>query len=153
MDRLGRWTVAALVTVATFAAATWIGGAVVLPPMLEDVAIRWGLASALGSTLAALAAVWGHGFATRATRTTGQMLPQNSAQASAARAVAVAGGNSGSISTGDSSPAALPQPPTTQPSTALSARSVSACGERSIAVGGENSGTVSTGDQSGDATP
>lgn len=60
-----RWLVAALVTVAAFASVTWICGAVVLAAFMGDVGARWGIAGALGVAVAALAALWGHAFATR----------------------------------------------------------------------------------------
>lgn len=60
-----RWTVAAAVTIAAFAAATWISGAFVLPAMkMHDAAVRWGIAGGLGVAIAALAALWGHSYAT-----------------------------------------------------------------------------------------
>lgn len=57
-----RWAVAASVTIAAFAAATWICGAFVLP--MRDGAARWSIASGLGVAVAALAALWGHSYAT-----------------------------------------------------------------------------------------
>jgi hypothetical protein len=59
-----RWTVAVLVTVAAFAASSWICGALVLSTVMKDPGIRWGVAGALGVAVAALAALWGHSFAT-----------------------------------------------------------------------------------------
>jgi hypothetical protein len=57
-----KWAVAVLVTVAAFAAATWICGALVLP--IRDGGVRWGIAGGLGVAVAALAALWGHSYAT-----------------------------------------------------------------------------------------
>jgi hypothetical protein len=57
-----RWAVAVLVTIAVFAAATWICGAFVLP--MRDGVVRWGIAGGLGVAVAALAALWGHSYAT-----------------------------------------------------------------------------------------
>jgi hypothetical protein len=57
-----RWAAAVLVTIAAFAAATWICGAFVLP--MRDGVVRWGIAGALGVAVAALAALWGHSYAT-----------------------------------------------------------------------------------------
>jgi hypothetical protein len=59
-----RWWVAALVTVAAFSLSTWICGALVLPPMMKNPAVRWGVAAGLGVAMAALAALWGHSYAT-----------------------------------------------------------------------------------------
>jgi hypothetical protein len=66
VQRSVRWAAAVLVTVAAFAVPTWLCGAMVLPSLPKDPAIRWGVASALGAALAALAAAWGYSFATRA---------------------------------------------------------------------------------------
>ncbi|MFI8951965.1 hypothetical protein ACIGO6_36400 [Streptomyces sp. NPDC053750] len=143
-----------MVTVASFATVTSLCGALVLPLVMEDAALRWGLASAMGAALAALAAAWGHGFATRIPHNPGQTPPGGTAQAQAPRSVAVAGDNSGSISTGDGTPGTLPPQPSDQPDAApphpsspSSSSTVSASGERSIAIGGNSSGTLSTGDQ------
>ena len=57
-----RWTVAFLVTVASFAAATWICGALILT--MRDAGLRWTIAGSLGVAVAALAALWGHSYAT-----------------------------------------------------------------------------------------
>lgn len=57
-----RWAVAVMVTIAAFAAATWICGAFVLP--MRDGGVRWGIAGGLGVAVAALAALWGHSYAT-----------------------------------------------------------------------------------------
>jgi len=57
-----RWAVAVLVTIAAFAVATWICGAFVLT--VHDGGVRWGIAGGLGVAVAALAALWGHSYAT-----------------------------------------------------------------------------------------
>ncbi len=59
-----RWFVAVLVTVAAFAIATWICGALILPMVMKDGGVRWGIAVGVGVATAALAALWGHSFAT-----------------------------------------------------------------------------------------
>ena len=64
MKPIARWLAAALVTVASFAAVVWICGALILPSFMKDASIRWGVAGALGVAMAALAALWGHSFAT-----------------------------------------------------------------------------------------
>ncbi|MGW5691187.1 NACHT domain-containing protein [Streptomyces asiaticus] len=51
-------------TVAAFAVPTWLCGNIVLPSLLKDPSIRWGVASTLGAALAGLAAAWGYTFAT-----------------------------------------------------------------------------------------
>jgi hypothetical protein len=55
--------VAALVTIAAFAVATWVCGAFVFP--MRDGGVRWGIAGGLGVAVAALAALWGHSYATQ----------------------------------------------------------------------------------------
>jgi hypothetical protein len=84
--------VAASVTALTFAIPTWLSGVLVLPSMLKDSATRWGLASALGTALAALAATWGYGFATR-TETEGHrpVSHDNSVQEADVRTIAANG--------------------------------------------------------------
>uniref|UniRef100_UPI002F90CE67 hypothetical protein n=1 Tax=Streptomyces sp. NBC_01553 TaxID=2975877 RepID=UPI002F90CE67 len=149
MERNVRWVVAGLATAAAFVVPAWLCGAVVLPPLLKDPAIRWSLASALGAVLGSLAVLWGHGFATRAPAT-GTFGP--SVQATAERAVAIGGDNRAPVSTGDAPAPA--QPAAGQPSAPPSAPStVSASGNRAISIGGTNSGPLSTGDQPGGAHP
>lgn len=63
-----RWLVAALVTAAAFAVPAWLCGAVLLPLAMTDGAARWGIATAAGLALAALAALWGQSFASAAPR-------------------------------------------------------------------------------------
>lgn len=159
MHRFGRWAVSGLVTAAAFALPTWICAVLVLPAVLKDPSIRWGLASALGTALAALAAAWGYGFATRVQGTAEDRKPPVAAvSAPGVRAVAIGGANAGGISTGDT---AAPQQPSGQVAgvrpqdrrfpAAPAAGTVTASGERSIAIGGGNSGALSTGDQHGGA--
>ncbi|MFF8787996.1 hypothetical protein [Streptomyces sp. NPDC015125] len=148
MRRNLRWAVAGLATVVAFAVPVWLCAAVVLPSLLKDPAIRWALASALGTVLASLAAVWGHGYATRTEGSTRRSA--SSVQATAERAVAIGGSNQGPVSTGDTqvpaqSPAVAPATP--QHPAAPPADAVTASGNRSIAIGGNNSGPLSTGNQ------
>ncbi|MDV9171881.1 hypothetical protein R6V09_17355, partial [Streptomyces sp. W16] len=65
MGRDVRWAVAGTATAAAFAVPAWLCGAIVLPSLLNDPAIRWSPASALGAVLGSLAVLWGHAFATR----------------------------------------------------------------------------------------
>lgn len=51
-----------LVTIAAFAAATWVCGAFVLT--MRDGGVRWSIGVGLGVAVAALAALWGHSYAT-----------------------------------------------------------------------------------------
>lgn len=64
MRSFGRWLVAGLVIAAVFGLTTYICGALVLPVVMADGGVRWGIAGALGVAVAALAALWGHSFAT-----------------------------------------------------------------------------------------
>jgi hypothetical protein len=63
MKSVGRWSFATVVTIAAFTLVTWLCGALVLPHMLADPAVRWGISGCLGVAVAALAALWGHSFA------------------------------------------------------------------------------------------
>ncbi|MGQ4390266.1 hypothetical protein [Streptomyces sp. SAS_270] len=154
MGRNARWAVAGLVTAAAFAVPAWLCGAVVLPPLLKDPAIRWSLASTLGAVLGSLVVLWGHGFVTRApaTGTSGRAV-----QATAERAIAIGGDNRASVSTGDASAPAppAPAPPAAGPDPAPppATDTVSASGPRAIAIGGTNSGPLSTGDQPAGGQP
>lgn len=65
MAQVVKWSVAALATVSAFSLATWICGAILLPIVMHDPDTRWGIASGVGVAAAALAALWGHAFATR----------------------------------------------------------------------------------------
>jgi hypothetical protein len=60
---VARWSAAAAVTVAAFAAAAWVSGALILPAVIRDPGIRWGLAGSVGVAVAALGALWGSSFA------------------------------------------------------------------------------------------
>jgi len=59
-----RWPLATLVTVAAFSVVTWTCGTLILPHVMNDPTIRWGMAGGLGTAVAALAALWGHSYAT-----------------------------------------------------------------------------------------
>jgi CubicO group peptidase (beta-lactamase class C family) len=56
-----RWSVAVVVTVTAFPAATWVRGEALLT--MRDAGARWGIAGGLGVAVAALAALWGHSYA------------------------------------------------------------------------------------------
>ncbi|MFE7236384.1 hypothetical protein ACFVAF_38455 [Streptomyces sp. NPDC057596] len=166
MRRNLRWAAAGLVTTVAFAVPTWLCGAVFLPPVVTDAAIRWGLSSALGVVLATLAVAWGQGFASRAHQEDAPPPPSDGpVTASGLRSVAVKGNPTGNISTGDTgvrrapdgSPArsepqapAAPAPASPQPEPGPGSGQVTASGERSIAISGNPGGTISTGDQVGE---
>ena len=65
VSRVGRWAVGALVTVTAFGVAAWLAGAWILVPVIASSADRWVVASGLGVAVAALAALWGHSYATK----------------------------------------------------------------------------------------
>jgi len=60
-----RWLVAGLVTAAVFAATLLVSAALVLPLWIKSDADRWVVAGSVGVAMAALAALWGAGFARR----------------------------------------------------------------------------------------
>jgi hypothetical protein len=162
VQRSVRWAAAVWVTVAAFAVPTWLCGAIVLPSMLKDPAIRWGVASALGAALAALAAAWGHSFATRTQDESRPPAPSGiSVQATGERSVAISGNPTGGISTGDTGAPRTPASPTARqeptppaapptPPPAPEPGTVTASGERSIAISGNPEGNLSTGDHLGE---
>ena len=65
MSRAGRWTVAGLVTLGAFGAATWVSGAFLLPQLLSSQAARWPVAFGVGAAVAGFAGLWGQSFATQ----------------------------------------------------------------------------------------
>ncbi len=65
MTQVARWLLAGLVTVAAFATVTWLCGGLILPVFTLDPDLRWSIAGGAGVAVAALAALWGQGFATR----------------------------------------------------------------------------------------
>lgn len=80
-----------------------------LASLIQDAGARWAAASALGAAVAALAVLWGQGFA--ASAATPPPPPLAAVTASGTRAVAVQGSVKGNITTGDRGvPAAPPRP-------------------------------------------
>lgn len=65
MSATARWIVAGLVTILAFGFVTWITGALALERVMRSDADRWVVAAGLGVAVAALAALWGHSWATR----------------------------------------------------------------------------------------
>ena len=57
-----RWLVALSVTVAVLAISIWVSGAYLLPLWVNSGSDRWVIASSIGVSLAALAALWGASF-------------------------------------------------------------------------------------------
>jgi hypothetical protein len=63
VGRTGRWLLAGLISMAAFAGAAWISGAVLLVPLLASSTDRWAVASGIGVSVAAFAAMWGQWWA------------------------------------------------------------------------------------------
>ena len=102
MGRVGRWLLAGLISMVAFAGAAWISGAVLLVPLLVSTTDRWAVASGIGVSVAAFAAMWGQWWA-------GQASPAAEEHVKAASGVAVVHDgpinigrdNTGIASTGD----------------------------------------------------
>lgn len=75
MERISKWWLAGLATLAAFSATTWICGALVLAAFRIDSPTRWGIAGGAGVAVAALAALWGASFASRSEDKTGEQEP------------------------------------------------------------------------------
>ncbi|WP_416984491.1 hypothetical protein [Streptomyces sp. T028] len=158
-----RWAAAGLVTIVVFVVCTWLCGAVLLPSVLPDPAIRWGVSSTAGVVLATFAVAWGQIFATRTRQEDPPALPSDGpVTASGPRSVAIKGNPTGNISTGDTGVRQSPEVAPARPEAAAPAGpvpaapqpepgpgSVTASGDRSIAINGNPAGTLSTGDQLG----
>jgi hypothetical protein len=135
--------VAAGVTSVAFAVPMVVCGVWVLHSLVKDVGARWAVASALGAALAALAVLWGQGFASGGAGAVGAV------EARGGRSVAVRGPVTGNISTGDigvdpsSTPPAAPA--TAQPP--MPPGWVVASGERSVVLGDGLQGDIDTGDR------
>ncbi|GGP00292.1 hypothetical protein [Wenjunlia tyrosinilytica] len=150
MGRVGRWVTAVAVTVAAFAVATWLCGALVLAPVVQDDATRWAVACGVGSAVAALAGMGGYGYATGWQRTPAL----SPVTAPGERSVAIGGDNHAPITTGGTtaaaptaaSPAPAPSPPAGPAGPAQPPRGAAAFGERSVAIGGNSHGPITTGD-------
>src|SRR5215469_5221183 len=65
VKQLSRWFVATLVTVAAFSMATWACGILILLTLTRDPGVRWSISGGVGVAVSALAALWGHGFASQ----------------------------------------------------------------------------------------
>jgi hypothetical protein len=92
MSRTVKWLVAIVVTVAAFGLSVWVGGALLLPLWLKSGADRWAVAAALGTAVAALAALWGASWAGQA---------EDSSSGPGGRSISASGDITGIASTGD----------------------------------------------------
>jgi hypothetical protein len=121
MRQFGRWWVAGLVTMLTFTVCAWICGALILPTVINDPNVRWGLAGGLGVAVAALAALWGHSFATAQSEAPTSL--KSAVNRPQSEAIAVGGENTGIISTGGNAVNVLQVNPLTpsRPAEAMSA--------------------------------
>jgi hypothetical protein len=121
-------------------------GALFLPMVIKDSGARWGVGSALGVAVSALAAMWGYGFAVEGESEEESKTSRTSVNAEGEGSIAIGGSNHGTaVTSGVVAPLKtesldLPIFP------ASPAGQVTARGNRSIAVGGDNVGAVSTGD-------
>ena len=98
MKQIAKWLVAIVATIAAFGAASWICGELILPAVMKNSGIRWGLAGALGVAVAALAAMWGLSFA--ATGRSSGIAPSDDSGAPAEIAKAGSGDTRNKISGG-----------------------------------------------------
>jgi hypothetical protein len=145
MGRLARWCLAGTVTIVVFVAVTWVSGAFVLPHLMRSADIRWLVAASLGVAVAALAALWGHSFATG--DASAAVVAGRTVTASGERSIAVGGDVSGTVSTGDRKSGSQPSvvdgagaAPLASPGT------IPASERRSIAADGSISGPASNND-------
>jgi tetratricopeptide (TPR) repeat protein len=92
-----RWLVAGLVTLAVFAAATWVSGTLILVRLLPWGDVRWPAAFGIGAVAAAFAGLGGQSWATAAKEN-----DSKDAAGEASRSAFVIGDNPGIVSTGDS---------------------------------------------------
>ncbi len=93
---VGRWFVAAAVTVGAFWVGLLVPALLILPRWVASDADRWVIAAGLGVAIAALAALWGEGFARREPADSKRVrLPavQMTAEASGSARVNQAGGD------------------------------------------------------------
>jgi len=98
VDGIVRWWVAGLVSLITFAAATWVSGVLILTRLLPSGDVRWPAALAIGAAAAVFAGSWGQSWATAGNKDAGGAVANSKGN----RSVAVAADNRGVISTGDS---------------------------------------------------
>jgi hypothetical protein len=133
------------VTIAVFVVGTWVGGAVVLPHLMRSSDARWAVAASFGVAVAALAALWGHWFATRESSVANPA--GKTTTASGSGSIAAGGHISGTVSTG-SRKVIPPRPavPSDAKDHVFGPEQVTASGTNSIAAGGDISGSASTGD-------
>jgi hypothetical protein len=144
MDRLLRWITAWTVTAVVCVTVTWVAGAVVLPVLMSSADSRWVTASGLGLAAAGLAALWGHGFATREESANS---PAKSVMASGSSSIAVGGDISGSATTGGRGVSGRRSRAAARDCADSDAErgQVTASGPNSIAIGRDLLGTASTG--------
>jgi hypothetical protein len=92
--RMARRNIAWVVTVVAVALSTWISGALILPLLINNSDVQWGLASSIGVSAGALAALWGHSFAAR---TEEVLAASPGATVEAGRSVAIGGDANGKV--------------------------------------------------------
>jgi len=62
MRTIGRWAVAFTAVIAAFAIPAWLCGTLILRDVLKDPGVRWGVAAAAGTAVAAFVALWAYSF-------------------------------------------------------------------------------------------
>jgi hypothetical protein len=60
MGAVSRWIVAFLAVIAAFAVPAWLSDALILPHVIKDPGVRWGVATAPGLAVAAFVALWAY---------------------------------------------------------------------------------------------
>jgi hypothetical protein len=84
VGQAGRWSVAALVTLAAGAAATWVSGVFLFTRLLPSPDARWPVAVTIGAAVVAFVGLWAQ---SRATGSGGQVSVKQLAPSTAERRV------------------------------------------------------------------
>jgi hypothetical protein len=67
MRAIGRWGVAFLAVIAAVAVPVWLCEALILPHVIKDPGVRWGVATAPGLAVATFVGLWAYDYVKRAT--------------------------------------------------------------------------------------
>jgi len=67
MRAIARWGVAFLAVIAAFAVPAWLCDALILPHVIKDPGVRWGVATAPGLAVATFVGLWAYDYVKRAT--------------------------------------------------------------------------------------
>ena len=66
MRAIGRWGVAFLAVIAAVAVPVWLCEALILPHVIKDPGVRWGVATAPGLAVATFVGLWAYDYVKRA---------------------------------------------------------------------------------------